>query len=200
MNHENEPEKKPSRVDDKIDEALLNSRRIFLSDAVDGSSAKDIIRKLWYLEQTGPGKPILFIINSPGGSVDAGFAIWDQVKMISSPVTTLVTGLAASMGSLLSLCAAKGQRFATPYSRIMIHQPAIAGVVRGQATDLEIQAKEILKTRDTIVDIYSQATGHDRKTVEKAIDRDTWYSAKEALAFGLLDKVVQSNKDLSNFK
>ncbi len=200
LNHENEPEKKPSRVDDKIDEALINSRRIFLSDAVDGASAKDIIRKLWYLELTAPGKPILFIINSPGGSVDAGFAIWDQVKMITSPVTTLVTGLAASMGSLLSLCAAKGQRYATPYARIMIHQPAIGGVVRGQATDLEIQAKEIIKTRETIVDIYSASTGKDRKTVEKAIDRDTWYSAKEALAFGLLDKVVQTYKDLPNFK
>ena len=82
----------------------------------------------------------------------------------------------------------------------MIHQPAISGVVRGQATDLEIQAKEILKTRDTIVDIYSTATGKDRKTVEKAIDRDTWMSAKEALAFGLLDKIIQSSKDLANFK
>jgi len=183
-------------MEDKIDESILNARRIFLSDAVDSSSARDIIRKLWYLELSAPGKPILFVINSPGGSVDSGFAIWDQVKMITSPVTTLVTGLAASMGSLLSLCAAPGKRFATPYARIMIHQPAIGGVVRGQATDLEIQAKEILKTRDTIVDIYADKTGKDRKTVEKAIDRDTWMSAKEALNWGLLDKIVESYKDL----
>lgn len=200
LNNESETEKKPRHIDDKIDEAVLNSRRIFLSDAVDSASARDIIRKLWYLEISAPGKPILLVINSPGGSVDSGFAIWDQVKMISSPVSTLVTGLAASMGSLLSLCAAKGQRFATPYARIMIHQPAIGGVVRGQATDLEIQAKEILKTRDTIVDVYVQATGKDRKTVEKAIDRDTWLSAKEALAFGLLDKIVGSYKELTNNK
>lgn len=197
MEDEETIEKKPRHIDDKIDETILSARRIFLSDAVDSISARDIIRKLWYLELSAPGKPILFVINSPGGSVDAGFAVWDQVKMITSPVMTLVTGLAASMGSLLSLCAAPGKRFATPYSRIMIHQPAIGGVVRGQATDLEIQAKEILKTRDTIVDIYAEQTGKDRKIVEKAIERDTWMSAKEALNFGLLDKIVTSYKEMS---
>ncbi len=198
--NENEPvDKKMRNLEDKIDEALLNTRRIFFSDAVDSATARDAIRKLWYLELTAPGKPILFIINSPGGSVDAGFAIWDQVKMISSPVTTLVTGLAASMGSLLALCAVPGQKFVTPLARIMIHQPAIGGVVRGQATDLEIQAREILRTRDTIVDIYVEATGKDRKTVEKAIDRDTWLGAEEAMAFGLVDKIVTSYKDLPAF-
>ena len=137
-------EKKHSRMEDKISETLLEKRRIFLSDGVDMESANMVIRQLWYLEAVNPGKPILLIINSPGGSVDAGFAVWDQVKLITSPVTTLVTGLAASMGSMLSLCADKGQRFATPHARIMIHQPSIHGVVRGQATDLEIQAKEII--------------------------------------------------------
>src|SRR6202163_958294 len=140
-------------LDDKIDEALLRSRRLFFSEAVDNTSAKDAIKKLWYLEITDPGKPILFIINSPGGSVDSGFAIWDQVKMITSPVTTIVTGLAASMGSILSLCAAPKRRFATQNARIMIHQPMIGGTVQGQATDLEIQAKEILKTRSNLVNL-----------------------------------------------
>src|SRR3989338_5524872 len=140
-------EEKPKTINDKLDLAVLEKRRIFLSDGVDSESAKDIIRKLWYLDHKEPGKPILFVINSPGGSVDSGFAIWDQIKMLSSPVVTLVTGLAASMGSLLSLVAGKGKRFATPNSRIMIHQPLIGGVIRGQATDLEIQAKEMLKTR-----------------------------------------------------
>ncbi len=181
----------------KIDQAILDSRRIFLSDAVDSSTAEDIIRKLWYLELSEPGKPILFIINSPGGSVDAGFAIWDQVKMITSPVTTLITGLAASMGSVLSLCASPKRRFATPNSRIMIHQPLIGGVIRGQATDLEIQAKEMLKTRNTLVRIYTEATGKDFDEIEKAIDRDTWLSAQEALEFGLLDGIVNSYKDLN---
>lgn len=183
-------------IDSKIDEVLLKSRRIFLCDGVDMDSAKDLIRKIWYLEQADPGKPILFVINSPGGSVDAGFAIWDQIKMISSPVTTLVTGLAASMGSVLSLCAAPKRRFATPNARIMIHQPAIMGLIRGQATDLAIHAEEILRSRSALVEIYSKATGKDGKTIEKALDRDHWFSAKEALDFGLLDGIVSSFKDL----
>lgn len=184
------------KMKDRIDIAILDARRIFISDAVDSDTAQDIIQKLWYLELTDPGKPILFVINSPGGAVDSGFAIWDQVKMITSPVTTLVTGLAASMGSVLSLCAPKGRRFATPSSRIMIHQPLLGGVIRGQATDLEIQAKEILKTRDILIHIYMDATGKDYETIERAIDRDTWLSAEEARQFGLIDKLVTSFKDI----
>lgn len=186
----------PQKMADRIEHSILESRRIFLSDAVDSSSANEIIRKLWYLELTDPGKPILFVINSPGGAVDSGFAIWDQIKMITSPVTTLVTGLAASMGSVLSLCAAPKRRFATPHSRIMIHQPLIAGVIKGQATDLDIQAKEMLKTRNLLIKIYVDATGKDFATIEKAIDRDTWMSAREALDYGLLDGIATSYDDL----
>ena len=185
-----------SLLEDKIDEELLKARRIFFSGSVDDEAAKDAIRKLWYLELTDPGKPILFVINSPGGSIDSGFAIWDQVQMITSPVTTLVTGLAASMGSILSLCAAKGRRFATEYARIMIHQPSIGGVMRGQATDLDIQAKEMLKTRAMLVDLYAEKTGKDREIIDKAIDRDTWMSATEAKEFGLLDAIIASYSDL----
>jgi ATP-dependent Clp protease protease subunit len=189
-------EKENFRVDDHIDKAILEKRMIFLSDQVDQNTAKDLIRKLWYLEWQNPGKPILFMINSPGGSVDSGFAIWDTIKLISSPVITLVTGLAASMGSLLSLSAAPGKRLATKYSRIMIHQPLIGGVIKGQATDLEIQAEEMLKTREVIVDIYAQSSGKSAEEVGKAIDRDNWLTADEALAFGLLDKIVESHTDL----
>lgn len=184
------------RVKDRIDAAILESRRIFLSDAVDQDSASEIIRQLWFLEFQNPGKPINFFINSPGGSVDSGMAIWDQIQMISSPVTTIVTGLAASMGSLLSLAAAPGRRFATPSSRIMIHQPLIGGVIQGQATDLDIQAKEIIKTRNEIIEIYVKATGKTFAEIEKAIDRDNWKTAQEALQFGLLDKIVTSYKDI----
>lgn len=185
-------------MDDKIEETLMKARRIFFSDAVDSNSAKDAIRKLWYLELSNPGKPILLVINSPGGAIDSGFAVWDQVKMITSPVTTLVTGLAASMGSILSLCATKGRRFATPNARIMIHQPAIHGFIRGQATDLDIQAKEMIKTRKTIVEHYAEATGKDYAVIDKAIDRDTWMTPEEALEFGLLDRVVHSFKDIGH--
>jgi len=185
-------ENEPKSLNDKIEHAILSSRRIFFSDAVDNESARDAIRRIWYLEFTNPGKPILFVINSPGGSVDAGFAIWDQVKMISSPVFTLVTGLAASMGSVLSLCAAPGKRFATPHSRIMIHQPALGGLVKGQATDLDIQAKEILKTRALLVNLYAKHTGQPADVIEKKLDRDTWMTAEEAKAFGLLDEIITS--------
>ncbi|OGN65056.1 MAG: ATP-dependent Clp protease proteolytic subunit [Chlamydiae bacterium RIFCSPHIGHO2_12_FULL_49_9] len=192
-------EDKPKFLNDKLEQAMLERRRIFLSDGVDAESAKDIIRKLWYLDHIAPGKPILFIINSPGGSVDSGFAIWDQIKMLSSPVITLVTGLAASMGSLLSLVAGKGKRLATTNARIMIHQPLIGGVIRGQATDLEIQAIEMLKTRAQIVDVYAEATGKDKKIIDKAIDRDNWMTAQEAKDFGLIDKVVTNMKDVEAF-
>ncbi|SCA63258.1 ATP-dependent Clp protease proteolytic subunit 1 [Chlamydiales bacterium SCGC AG-110-M15] len=183
-------------VEDNIEHTLLEARRIFFCESVDSNSARDAIRKLWYLELKDPGKPILFIINSPGGSVDAGYAIWDQVKMISSPVVTLVTGLAASMGSILSLCAAPDQRFATPNARIMIHQPSIHGVIQGQATDLDIQAREIIKTRDALIKIYMDATGKNYDEIKQALDRDSWMSAQECLEFGLLSKIVTKFEEL----
>ena len=188
--------KSPGSLDDEIERTLLQSRRLFFSEEVSQESATEIIRKLWYLELIAPGKPITLVINSPGGSVDAGFAVWDQIRMISSPVSTLVTGLAASMGSILSLCAQKGRRLATPNARILIHQPSIHGGLRGQASDLEIHAREILKTRARIVNLYVEATGKDRETIAAAIERDTWLSADEAKDFGLIDKVITNYKDL----
>jgi ATP-dependent Clp protease protease subunit len=189
---------KPSgSLDDEIERTLLQNRRLFFAEEVNQESATEAIRKLWYLEFTAPGKGITLIINSPGGSVDAGFAVWDQIKMISSPVTTLVTGLAASMGSILSLCAGKGRRLATPNARILIHQPSIHGGVRGQASDLEIHAREILKIRSRIIDLYVEATGKERDTIAAAIERDTWLSAEEAKEFGLIDRIITNYKELS---
>jgi ATP-dependent Clp protease protease subunit len=190
-------EQQQSTLKDKMESALLDQRRIFLCDAVDSDTAEDIIRKLWYLESIAPGKEILFVINSPGGSIDAGFAIWDQIKMITSPVATLVTGLAASMGSILSLVASPKKRYATPQSRFMVHQPRLSGVIQGQATDLEIQAREMLKTHSQLVDIYVQATGKSVAEIEKAIDRDTWMTAEEALQFGLVNKIVTSYDEIN---
>jgi ATP-dependent Clp protease, protease subunit len=188
--------KSPGSLDDEIERTLLLNRRVFFSEDVNQESATEVIRKLWYLELTAPGKPITLMINSPGGSVDAGFAIWDQIKMISSPVTTVVTGLAASMGSILSLCAGRGRRLCTPNARFLIHQPSIHGGLRGQASDLEIHAREILKTRARIVQLYVDATGKDRDTIAAAIERDTWLSAEEAKDFGLIDKIITNFKDI----
>lgn len=181
---------------DRMEESLLDQRRIFLCDAIDSDTSEDVIRKLWYLESIAPGKDILLVINSPGGSIDAGFAIWDQIKMITSPVATLVTGLAASMGSILSLAAAPKKRYATPQARIMVHQPRLSGVIQGQATDLEIQAREMLKTYDQLIKLYMEKTGKPRSEIEKAIDRDTWMTAQEALEFGLLDKIITSYDEI----
>jgi ATP-dependent Clp protease protease subunit len=183
-------------MEDRIDEQLLKMRRIFLSDLIDTTTAKEIIRKLWYLEAISPGEEILFVINSPGGSIDAGFAIWDQIKLITSPVTTLVTGLAASMATVLLLSAPPKRRFATPNARFMIHQPSIHGVVRGQATDLEIQAKEILKTRDLLIELYCDETGQEQSVVEKALDRDTWMGPEGAIGFGLIFGIVNSFQEI----
>lgn len=183
-------------LNDRIEAKILEKRRLFICDAVTQESANAIIRKLWYLELSEPGKPITLYINSPGGSVDAGFAIWDQVGMISSPVTTIITGLAASMGSVLSLCAAPGKSYATPHSRIMIHQPLLSGVIQGQATDLDIQAKEIIKTRNVLVETYVNKTGKKKEEIEKAIDRNTWMTALEAKEFGLVDRIVSKESEI----
>ncbi|MCH9631739.1 MAG: ATP-dependent Clp protease proteolytic subunit 1 [Chlamydiae bacterium] len=180
-------------LDDSIDATLLKSRRIFFSNVVDSKSVSEAIKKLWYLEITDPGKPILFIINSPGGSVLDGLALIDQVKMITSPITTLVTGLAASMGTLIGICALDPKRrLATPSARFMIHQPRIHGYIQGQASDLEIHARDIAHTHEQGIKAYMEATGKDKATVEKAIDRDNWMSAEEALEFGLIGKIVNS--------
>lgn len=184
-----------AHLDDVIESKLLEKRRLFLSGVVTGESMTEAIRKLWYLSFIDSKTPIIIVINSPGGSVDDGMAMWDQIRALSCPVYTVVTGMAASMGSVLSVAAGKGKRFATPNARIMIHQPSISGVVRGQASDLEIHAREILKTKARLVDLYVEATGQARSIIEKAIDRDHWMSAQEAMAFGLLDGIVTENLD-----
>lgn len=181
-----------TRLDDEIEFALLKARRLFFSAGVGTASATDAIRKLWYMELNAPGEPITIVINSPGGSVDAGFAIWDQIKMLKSPVSTVVTGMAASMGSVLALCAPKGKRFATTNARFMIHQPSMPGGISGPAADIAIHAEEIVKMREHLTDLYVEATGQDRDVVAKALDRDKWMSPSEALDFGLIDKIVDS--------
>jgi len=186
-----------AHINDAIDATLLANRRLFISKTIDMDLAEETIRKIWFLEYQDPTKEVVLVINSGGGSIDAGFAIWDQLKMMSFPLVSVVTGLAASMASILALCAPKGKRFATPKSRFLIHQPAINRIVEGQATDLEIQAKEILKTKKEIIDLYCEATGKEEKEIEKAIDRDMWMSAQEAQAFGLIDRLVSSYRDFA---
>ncbi len=167
---------------------LLRERIIFLIGPVDDHVASLISAQLLFLESENPGKDISFYINSPGGLVTSGLAIYDTMQYIRPDVSTVCIGQAASMGSLLLAAGAKGKRFSLPNSRIMVHQPS--GGFQGQATDIEIQAREILALRSRLNEIYVKHTNQDIKTIEAAVERDTFLTAAEAQEFGLLDEVV----------
>ena len=174
---------------------LLKSRTVVISQQVDAELTAKVLSQLVLLEQEGHEEPVTVFINSPGGEIFSGFAIFDMLNFIACPVTTIVTGFAASMGSILSMAADKGRRFAMPQAKIMIHQPLLMGY-QGRASECEIQAREILKTRDHLVKLYSEQTGRSREEIKKALDRDNWFTAEEALEYGLLDKVVHSRSEL----
>lgn len=166
---------------------LLEDRIIFLSGEINDQVANSIVAQLIYLEGKNPDKDIYLYINSPGGSVSAGLAIYDTMNYIKCDVSTTCVGLAASMGAFLLSSGAKGKRFALPNSEIMIHQPL--GGAQGQASDIQIQAKQIQKIKAKINEIISKNTGKSIKEVEKDTDRDYYMTADEALAYGLIDKV-----------
>ncbi len=168
---------------------LLKERIIFLTGPIFDQVASLISAQLLFLESENPNKDISFYINSPGGVVTAGLAMYDTMQYIRSPVSTVCIGMAASAGSLLLMAGEKGKRFALPNSQVMIHQPS--GGAQGQATDIEIQAREILKTRARLNQLYSFHTGQPVEEIEKKMERDTYLSAEEARTFGLVDHVVE---------
>ncbi len=167
---------------------LLKDRIVFLGEPVDDHIASLVIAQLLFLEAEDPDKDIYMYINTPGGIVTSGLAIYDTMQYIKPDVATLCIGQAASMGSLLLSAGAKGKRSALPNSRIMIHQPA--GGFQGQATDIEIQAREIVKIKNRLNEIYAAHTGQDIKKIEKDMDRDYFMSPQEALEYGLIDKIL----------
>ena len=167
---------------------LLKERIIFLTGPVFDQVSSLICAQLLFLESENPNKDIAFYINSPGGVVSAGLAMYDTMQYIRSPVSTVCIGMAASMGSLLLTAGETGKRFALPNSRIMIHQPS--GGAQGQATDIEIQAREILLLRKRLNDIYVKHTGQPIEIIEQRVERDTYMSAEDARDFGLIDQVV----------
>ena len=167
---------------------LLNDRIIFLSDEVNDATASLVVAQLLFLEAQDPDKDISFYINSPGGSVTAGMAIYDTMNFIKCDVSTICIGMAASMGAFLLSSGAKGKRLALPNSEIMIHQPL--GGTQGQATDIKIHAEHILRTRDNLNSILAKNTGKPIDVVREACERDNFMSAEEAKAFGLIDKVI----------
>ncbi len=167
---------------------LLNDRVIFLSDQVNDTTASLVVAQMLFLEAQDPDKDISFYINSPGGSVSAGMAIYDTMNFIKCDVSTICIGMAASMGAFLLSAGAKGKRFALPHSEIMIHQPL--GGAKGQATDIEIQAKQILRIKATLNEILAANTGKPLEIIEKDTDRDNYMTAQEALDYGLIDKIL----------
>jgi ATP-dependent Clp protease protease subunit len=175
---------------------LLKQRIIFLTGAVNDQVASLICAQLLFLESDNPNKDISFYINSPGGVVTAGMAIYDTMRYIRCEVSTLCIGQAMSMGSLLLAAGTKGKRFALPNARIMIHQPS--GGFQGQAVDIEIQAREILQLRERLNQVYVEHTGQTLKAIEKAMDRDNFMSAEEAKTFGLVDNVIKERPKLAD--
>lgn len=176
------------KIQDQIDSKILADRKIFLWGEVDDDSAKHIIDRLLYLEMEEPGKEIQLIINSPGGYVTSGFTIYDTIKGITSPVSTIATGLAASMGSILLSAGAKGRRFIMPHARVMIHQPS--GGARGKSADMEIQMSEIIKTKELGAKILAENCGQTVEKIMKDFNRDYWMSAEESVAYGIVDQKI----------
>lgn len=172
---------------------LLKDRIIFLGEEVNETTASFVVAQLLFLESEDPNKDIHLYINSPGGMVSAGFAIYDTMKYVKCDVSTICIGMAASMGAFLLAGGTKGKRFALPNSEIMIHQPS--GGAKGQATEIEIVAENILKTKKKLNQILSENTGKPIEVIEKDTDRDNYMSAEEALEYGLIDKIVTSRED-----
>ena len=174
---------------------LLKERVVFLVGVVNEMTANLIVAQLLFLESENPEKDVSLYINSPGGSVSAGLAIYDTMQFIKPDVSTLCVGQAASMGALLLAAGSKGKRYALPNSRVMIHQPM--GGFQGQATDIEIHAKEILYLRQRLNEILARHTGQDIKTIERDTERDNFFGAEEATKYGLVDKVLVSRAEVA---
>ncbi|WP_369584063.1 ATP-dependent Clp endopeptidase proteolytic subunit ClpP [Kingella oralis] len=176
---------------------LLKERIIFLVGPVNDHTANLVVAQLLFLESENPDKDIYFYINSPGGSVTAGMSIYDTMKFIKPDVQTLCLGQAASMGAFLLSAGTKGKRFALPNSRVMIHQPLISGGLGGQASDIEIHARELLKLKEKLNQMLAEHTGKSLEQIERDTDRDNFMSAQEAADYGLIDKVITTRADVA---
>ena len=171
-----------------IEQKFLEQRKIFLWGEVDDQSAENIVSKLLYLESANPGKKITFYINSPGGIITSGYSILDTMNLITSPVSTVCMGLAASMGSLLLSAGQKGERYIYPLGEVLIHQPSI-GYLQGQASDIAIHARQILKSKEIAADILSRNCNQSMDKILKDFERDYWMNASESIAYGIVDKL-----------
>ena len=176
---------------------LLKERIIFLSEQVDSASASLVIAQLLFLDAEDPGKDIYLYINSPGGSITDGMAIYDTIQYIKSDVCTICVGMAASMGAVLLASCTKGKRYALPNSEILIHQPLIGGGLSGQATEVKIHADHLVATREKLNKVLSERTGQSIETIQKDTERDNYMTAQQAKEYGLIDEIMES---ISNIK
>ena len=198
---DDEPEEDEKEREDKRDELqMLNKkleryffdrREVYLWGVVDDKSAKEVVSKFLLLEADKPGEEIKFYINSPGGVVTSGMVMYDTMRMMKSPVSTICMGLAASMGSILLSGGVKGKRFIYPHGEVMIHQPSLGGFIRGVSADLEIQAVQTKKVKEIGAKILAQNCGKTMEQVMKDFDRDYWMDAKEAIEYGIVDGIVE---------
>lgn len=175
----------------KMEKFFFEKRAVYLWGVVEDKSAKDIVTRLLLLDADKPGEEIKFFINSPGGVVTSGMVIYDTMRMLKSPVSTICMGLAASMGSILLSAGAKGKRFIFPHGEVMIHQPSLGGYMQGVSADLEIQAKQTKKTKEMGARILAENCGKKFEQIMKDFDRDYWMDAKEAIEYGIVDQQVE---------
>jgi len=188
---ENEkPEAQGPLLTKKMEQLFLDKRAVYLWGQVDDKSAREVVSKLLLLEADKPGKEIKFYINSPGGMVTSGMVIYDTIKLISSPVSTICMGLAASMGSILLSVGAKGKRYIYPHGEVMIHQPSLGGYFQATSADIEIQAVQMEKTKLISAKILADNCGKTVEQVLKDFDRDYWMDAQEAVQYGIVDKIL----------
>ena len=197
---ENEPKTTPASSTTQpftpIDQHLFESRAIFVSGEVNSELAVKVNRQLLALERANPAAPIVLWIDCPGGEVYSGFSIYDTAQFIAPRVITLVSGLAASMGSVIALAAEKADRFSFPNAKLLIHQPLIGGVLRGQASDLEIHANDIIALKKKMHKLYAERTGTSEERFQELMERDRWVDPVEAVQLGLISKVISSRKEL----
>jgi ATP-dependent Clp protease, protease subunit len=197
---EKKEKERPSPLGERLAERFLDNRQIFLWGAVTDRSAQMVVERMLFLEATGPGKPIYFFINSPGGVITSGMAIYDVMRMISSPVYTVTMGMAASMGAILLTVGEKKHRYVFEHAKVMIHQPLISGQIIAPAIDIKIHAEEIKKTRQELNRIIAETSGQPLSRVEKDTDRDYYLDGKGAVEYGLADKVLTDFSELGLFK
>ena len=193
--HDEEEKEERAEVDTRMlykrmEKYFYDTRSIYLWGVVDDKSAKDVVTKLLLLEADNPGKEIKFYISSPGGSVTSGMVVYDMMKAISSPVSTICMGLAASMGSILLSAGEKGKRYIFPHGEVMIHQPSLGGHIQAVSADMEIHAEQILRTKEMGARILAENTGQTIERIKKDFERDYWMDAEKSIEYGIVDKIV----------